>query len=431
MAKRRTEESYSEAVRELMGHIPGWLIRWGLGLFFVIILILVTGSFFFHSKDVVDAPVVLTTINPPANLKSKSSGKIDSIFVYDGELVQQGSIVAIIENQASSNDVIRLRDSIEMFRPDHGWDELFDNSLFAENLDLGEIQTNYIPFSKKLEQFRVYKEQNYLGNKIGLANQQLKKQNEYHSKTKEQYNYQKEDLALSASVYHRDSLLFARKLITPIEYERAEQRYIQKKVSFKGFEAGLVSNELNTLRTQESIAELEQQLQRDLNQYKLDLDESAGLLLSAIAQWEDRYVIRSPIDGTITLNKFWSKNQLVNSGDILATVVPLVELEIIGRAIIPLTGIGKVNVGQKVNISLSAYPYMEYGKLPGIIRSISPVPDKDGYYAYIELPEGMISKYRKELKYIPEMTGRVEIVTKDMPLIYRFINPLRSIIINK
>ena len=345
-------------------------------------------------------------------------------------MVQQGNIVAIIENQASSNDVIRLRDSIEMFRSGYGWDKLFDNSLFAGNLDLGEIQTMYISFSKRLEQFRVYKEQNYLGNKIWLASQQLKKQNEYHSKTREQYSYQKEDLALSASVYHRDSLLFARKLITPLEHEMAQQRYIQKIVSFKGFEAGLVSNELNTLRTQESIVELEQQLQRELKQYNLDLDESAGLLLSVIAQWEDRYIIRSPIAGNITLNKFWSKNQLVNSGDILATVVPLEDSEIIGRAIIPIPGIGKVLVGQKVNISLSAYPYMEYGKLPGIIKSISPVPDKDGYYAYIELPEGMISKYRKELKYIPEMTGKVEIVTKDLPLIHRFINPLRSIITN-
>ena len=176
--------------------------------------------------------------------------------------------------------------------------------------------------------------------------------------------------------------------------------------------------------------ELQQQLQRELKQYNLDLDESADILLSSITQWEDRYVIRSPVSGTITLTNFWSKNQQVSTGDIIATVIPKEKSEIMGRAMVPVSGIGKTMVGQKVNISLSGYPYMEYGKVSGIVKSISPVPDDDGYFAYIELPEGMISKYNKDLKYIPEMTGSAEIITKDMPLIYRFINPLRSIIKN-
>ena len=430
MAMRPQEETYSEPVRELMGHIPLWIVRWGLGLFFVIFMILIIGSFFFHSKDVVDAPVILTTTFPPANLKSKSTGKIDDIFVTDNDLVGPGDMVAIVENPAQSKDVLKLKDSINILRKNYNWNELFSRLSFADDLVLGEIQGSYIPFHKKLEQFRIYTEQNYLPNKIRLTTQQLHKQDEYRSKTEEQYAFQKNDLTLSASVFFRDSLLFSQNLITPLEYEMAAQRYIQKKAAFKGFEASLISNELSTLRVKETIIELQQQLQRELKQYNLDLDESADILLSSITQWEDRYVIRSPVSGTITLTNFWSKNQQVSTGDIIATVIPKEKSEIMGRAMVPVSGIGKTMVGQKVNISLSGYPYMEYGKVSGIVKSISPVPDDDGYFAYIELPEGMISKYNKDLKYIPEMTGSAEIITKDMPLIYRFINPLRSIIKN-
>ena len=430
MAERPQEETYSEPVRELMGHIPLWIVRWGLGLFFVIFMILIIGSFFFHSKDVVDAPVILTTTFPPANLKSKSTGKIDDIFITDGDLVQPGTIVAVVENPAMSKDVMQLKDSIDILRKNYNWDELDTKLSFADELVLGEIQGSYIPFHKKLGQFRTYTEQNYLPNKIRLTTQQLNKQDEYSSKIEEQYAFQKNDLALSVSVFYRDSLLFSQKLITPLEYEMAAQRYIQKKAAFKGFEASLINNELSTLRARETIIELQQQLQRELKQYNLDLDESADILLSSITQWEDRYVIRSPISGTITLTNFWSKNQQVNTGDIIGTVIPEEKSEIIGRAMVPVSGIGKVMVGQKVNISLSGYPYMEYGKISGILKSISPVPDNDGYLAYIELPEGMVSKYNKDLKYIPEMTGSAEIITKDIPLIYRFINPLRSIMKN-
>jgi HlyD family secretion protein len=430
MTKKHQEETYSEPVRELMGHIPVWIVRWGLGLFFVIFMILIVGSFFFHSTDVVDTPVILTTTFPPANLKSKSTGKIDDIFVTDGDLIQPGYIVAVVENQARSKDVMQLKDSIDILLKNYNWNELFNRLSFAEELVLGEIQVSYISFNKKLEQFRTYTEQNYLPDKIRLAAQQLHKQDEYRTKIEEQYAFQKNDLALSASVFYRDSLLFSQKLVTPLEYEMAAQRYIQKKAAFKGFEASLINNELSTLKARETIIELQQQLQRELKQYKLDLDESANILLSSITQWEDRYVIRSPISGTITLTNFWSKNQHVNTGDIVATVIPEEKSEIIGRAMVPVSGIGKVMVGQKVNISLSGYPYMEYGKVSGIVKSISPVPDDDGYLAYIELPEGMISKYNRDLKYIPEMTGSAEIITNDMPLIYKFINPLRSIITN-
>jgi HlyD family secretion protein len=430
MTKKHQEETYSEPVRELMGHIPVWIVRWGLGLFFVIFMILIVGSFFFHSTDVVDTPVILTTTFPPANLKSKSTGKIDDIFVTDGDLIQPGHIVAVVENQARSKDVMQLKDSIDILLKNYNWNELFNRLSFAEELVLGEIQVSYISFNKKLEQFRTYTEQNYLPDKIRLAAQQLHKQDEYRIKIEEQYAFQKNDLALSASVFYRDSLLFSQKLVTPLEYEMAAQRYIQKKAAFKGFEASLINNELSTLKARETIIELQQQLQRELKQYNIDLDESANILLSSITQWEDRYVIRSPISGTITLTNFWSKNQHVNTGDIVATVIPEEKSEIIGRAMVPVSGIGKVMVGQKVNISLSGYPYMEYGKVSGIVKSISPVPDDDGYLAYIELPEGMISKYNRDLKYIPEMTGSAEIITNDMPLIYKFINPLRSIITN-
>lgn len=430
MTKKHQEETYSEPVRELMGHIPVWIVRWGLGLFFVIFMILIVGSFFFHSTDVVDTPVILTTTFPPANLKSKSTGKIDDIFVTDGDLIQPGHIVAVVENQARSKDVMQLKDSIDILLKNYNWNELSNRLSFAEELVLGEIQVSYISFNKKLEQFRTYTEQNYLPDKIRLAAQQLHKQDEYRTKIEEQYAFQKNDLALSASVFYRDSLLFSQKLVTPLEYEMAAQRYIQKKAAFKGFEASLINNELSTLKARETIIELQQQLQRELKQYNIDLDESANILLSSITQWEDRYVIRSPISGTITLTNFWSKNQHVNTGDIVATVIPEEKSEIIGRAMVPVSGIGKVMVGQKVNISLSGYPYMEYGKVSGIVKSISPVPDDDGYLAYIELPEGMISKYNRDLKYIPEMTGSAEIITNDMPLIYKFINPLRSIITN-
>ena len=65
--------------------------------------------------------------------------------------------------------------------------------------------------------------------------------------------------------------------------------------------------------------------------------------------------------------------------------------------------------------------------LKGRIRSISLVPGEKGYVADIDLEDGMTSSYKENLKFIQQMDGTAEIVTKDLRLIYRFINPLRAL----
>jgi hypothetical protein len=64
--------------------------------------------------------------------------------------------------------------------------------------------------------------------------------------------------------------------------------------------------------------------------------------------------------------------------------------------------------------------------LKGFVRSVSLVPDAKGYVAEIELSNGMTSSYRENLKFIRQMDGTAEIITKEMRLITRLINPLRA-----
>ena len=44
----------------------------------------------------------------------------------------------------------------------------------------------------------------------------------------------------------------------------------------------------------------------------------------------------------------------------------------------------------------------------------------------IELSEGMTSSYRENLKFIQQMDGTAEIITREMRLITRLINPLKA-----
>jgi glycerol-3-phosphate responsive antiterminator len=96
----------------------------------------------------------------------------------------------------------------------------------------------------------------------------------------------------------------------------------------------------------------------------------------------------------------------------------------------PASGLGRVRVGQEVNIKLSGFPYMEFGVIKGRIRSLSLVPANDVYIAEVDLVNGLTSSYSIKLNFVSEMTGTADIITDNSRLIFRLIKPLKAIMGN-
>jgi multidrug resistance efflux pump len=372
--------------------------------------------------------MVLTTENPPIVLLSKSTGKIDRLFVVNEELIDAGKIIALINSPTNFDQYLLMKERLNESFKIADWDTQVLTFELSEQLTLGEMQTSYASYLKNRDNLKQYLTQKFIPRKIALLRKQIVKQNEYYSTQLRQKELQIKDLKLSGKAFFRDSTLFQKLAISESEYEQARQFFLLKKSTFVGFEASLKNTESSILQMEENIVELQMQCEKDLAQYRLTLDEAKLNLENLIHQWEERYLVTSPVKGKITFTSVWSENQEVKTGDLIGTVIPQGALTIIVKAIVPTVGFGKVEVGQQVNIKLSGFPYMEFGMLKGHIRSISLVPEEKGYMADIELTGGMTSSYRENLKFIHQMDGTAEIVTKDLRLIYRFINPLRALL---
>jgi len=102
--------------------------------------------------------------------------------------------------------------------------------------------------------------------------------------------------------------------------------------------------------------------------------------------------------------------------------------EFIGRISLGIERWGKVAVGQKVNIKVSAFPYLEYGMLRGNVKSKSLDNSGNAFEIEVSLPEGLTTLYNENLEYIPNMQGTAEIFTGDLSLLQRIMNPTRHFI---
>lgn len=102
---------------------------------------------------------------------------------------------------------------------------------------------------------------------------------------------------------------------------------------------------------------------------------------------------------------------------------------IVGKALLPAFGSGKVHIGQMVNVRLNNYPYQEFGYIKGIVKSVYNVQFPEGrYVAEISFTEGLITNYNITIPAFGTYLGNAEIITTDISLLERIIRPIRRII---
>ena len=424
--------THSEELQEIMGRIPSRVVRRGTVVIFSILVVILVLSYLVKFPEMVAAPITITTLNPPADLMAKSTGRIEKLFVRDGQQLAEGDLVAVLFSIADHDDVFALERLLEQYG--ERWQEWVDSGFAAAaDLDAGELQTPLSQFHSALESYAKYTALDYIGqtqknlaDQIAIQRTQLSSQREQLQNMVRQYELEKENFA-------RDSTLYVGSVISRSEYDRAQQTVLQtggslisQRISISGLESNISSNEGR-------LIELSLQSESELNALVVGLKTARDNLLAQIASWRNSYVIEAPVAGRIAFTSYWNENQSVSAGERFATVVPdgnAAMDEVIGKLVIPSARLGKVAVGQTVHVKLNGYPYMEFGIVKGRLASISAVPDTEGYTADVRFPGGLVSTYKMQFELIQQMDGTAEIVTRDMRLIERFFAPIRNVLQN-
>jgi multidrug resistance efflux pump len=420
--KERAIEIRSEEVNDILGKTPVWILRRGIVLLSIILAVLLTGSWIFKYPDIISAPIIITSQNPPSALIAHTSGKIMAIYVKDEQSVMAGQYLAVLENAADLKSVVQLKVLLE------NGDVLSNVSAIPQITNLGDLQQLYIVWGTSMSDYKRFIQQDYAGKKVKSIKEQIELTHIYIEKLVSQTALQANNLSISKKQYRRDSILFQQKVSTPVEFEEAEVKLLNGKSAYKNSEITLSNMQIQLSQLDQQILEVQLKDEEDRKRMLSTISSNAQALRNQLQTWEMTYALKSPVKGKVVLANFWSVNQQVKSGDQVMTVIPDEASVPVGRISLPLQGAGKVKPGQKVNIKLTNYPFLEYGMVKGIINRLSAVPNKENYLVEVILPKGLKTNYNKQLHFDQEMTGTVDIITEDMRLFQRFFNPIRSLV---
>lgn len=423
-------EIRSEEVQEVMDRVPSWIIRCGITVLFTIVIVLLAGSYWFKYPDVITAEITISTQKPPAYILARSSGRLEQLYVVNGQKVKQNTNLAVIENSANAKDVLALWETLQNWElsgcPLEKGEKLFVSGKVRQ--DLGEIQAAYASFITALSESLQAKRLGYYTKKMASLENQLLSQAMYHDQVKSQYDLAIKQQQLAHSTYSRDSILHNRDVMYDAEFEQSGTQYLQNLQSKQSARMSVTQTSIQIEQSKAALLDLKKQALEEEQSYMLALKNATEQLMAQLTSWEQKYLLKSPVSGKVTFLSVWSENQNIEIGKSIFVVAPDKESAPLGQASLPLQGSGKVKPGQIVNIRLNNFPDQEFGYVKGIVKSISPVPTAEGTYIVdIALPKGLNTNYGKTLPMTQEMKGSAEIVTEDLRLLERLIMPLKKI----
>lgn len=412
------EDIRSEEVQEIMGRMPSWIIRRGISLVGILLLCLFIGAYFFKYPDTITSRVIISSANPPVKLVARTSQSIQHLLVTNNETVQKGQIVCILSNAAQYDEVMNIMPLVQQIDTTINITATILHTYLPAGMHLGELQSNYAALLQSVEEYRFFLQHNGYGAMVSNLQQQVSYNNQLQGELSAKNKMLQEQLELQHRRFAADSDLVRNKVISMAEYEESRKRMLDQQMTTEGNRSNVIQNNLQRTTYQRSISELSQQQRSEENTLQQKVKDAASRLLGQYAQWEQNYILRSPVAGKVSFYSYWKENQYVQAGEGVVMITPPSQ-QYIARGETGIMGAGKIKPGQKVLIKLTAYPYEEYGMLSGIVQSRSSVAMDSTFALEIKLPQDLKTTTGKLISQQPQIYGIGEILTENKSILQR------------
>jgi len=173
-----------------------------------------------------------------------------------------------------------------------------------------------------------------------------------------------------------------------------------------------------------------QQLEVEANQLKAKIAETQTLLASTQAKLKQS-VLTAPVAGVVSALNVPNKGEVVQPGQTVAEVAPQ-GAPLVLSAILPNREAGFVKVGMPVQVKLDAYPYQDYGVVPGRAVSISPNAKPDErlgpvYRVEVVLDRNFVTANNQTVKFKAGQTANAEIIIRRRRVADILLEPFKQI----
>jgi multidrug efflux pump subunit AcrA (membrane-fusion protein) len=407
----------SEQVQDILSHRPGFLERWSFLTFVAILTIIVAAGWFIRYPDVIEANAYLTADNAPKEIVIRQDGRLIKLFAKNDERLRKGQAIGWIESTGDHKEVITLSEMLSNASALLARNDLAKASAILNRgyNNLGELQTFYQQFITALQQFNDFLITGYYFKRKQMLKSDLGYLKKMHDILGNQRDLAERDLRLSREADEADSTLFSQNVISKQDFRDQQSKTVAKRSAIQQLGQSLLINETAQIDKQKDIEEID----HGISQQKAIFDQAVQTLKSQAEDWKRKYIITAPEDGKIIFVMPLQENQFLQNNKTIGFINPP-DSRFYAQLMLQQFNFGKADTGQFVQLRANAYPYQEFGFIPGKLTYISKIPSDSGFLATVELPGGLVTNYNKNIQYRNGLKLEALVITRNQRLLQRF-----------
>ncbi len=369
---------------------------------FIIGLIIILGSY--SERINVSGTVIY---NPPAvSLIAQGAGMITYSSLAEGAITERGKLILSV-----SGDV-----------------QTHLGGTDAERLELLKIQRDAISEKIKMMINEVKEEAAFLSVKINNKQQEIASMNSLINELESQKKWFQRKLDTYSDLRGKGMALDSELIDRRKDYYLSAESLSSAKLKLVALEGELIDFKKKALS-------LEGEREERLKSFIIETANIDQKILDAEKNKE--YLIISPFDGVITSVSSHT-GERVTAGQRIAVLVPQrskPEIELLATS----DSLGEVVSGLRVKMRVAAYPYQWYGKITGVIETISAAPvnlstplqlksenSGKGLFRIMVKPE-LSEQQRRDISLLPGMEVETEIYIKTRKIYEWLFIPLKRV----
>ena len=373
-----TKEHYSETTLEFMRgtsvailNTVSSKVSLVVKIVFGVILAFFIWAISFDIEEIVRGAGQVIPTNKIQSIKNMEGGIISNIYIREGDRVKKGQILLKIDDISYK---LKLNESVNRISELRAKEIRLYAESSGKNIKIDKEFSFKYPRLMEIEYERYITNQKELKSKIDKYNDQLKSK---ESELKDTINT---FLILEENYLSRaDELADSEKLAKDGVFSQYEISKIQREVN--DMLSSLVSAKEKRTQIRNYINEINNSIKevrfifqnKSKEEYSRTISEIAKLeeTVKNIKETKSRTYVRTPVDGVVKELLVNTIGSSVNPSEELITIVPN-NADIISEVQIAPEDIGKLYVGQRISLKVTAFDYALYGNLIGEITNISP-----------------------------------------------------------
>lgn len=364
-------------------------------------------------------------------LQDKNGGRIDAVFVREGDHVEAGDALVRFDRSEERARVAQLQVREAALAA-----ELARVRAVAEGASFESYLKNFAHGAVSSTQAAVFNVQVQAREaKLALLQADVDLSAAQNAEAKAAITHLSRRETIQAKRFSDFKRLSEESgIVSRRERDAAELSLIETRSALAAARTRVQTTELELQRAQNAISEFVVQEQRVSLELASDLETRLTDVQHEIQQRlqiATRDTLYAPVDARIqSLTVGWS-DEVVAPGGAVASLVPT-DQEFIAELIVPSDRIGSITIGHTVSIKVLTFDFTRFGAIDGRIIDVSPTADvsRDGVSTYrlrIRLEKQYVGEGAQSLGLRPGLTIVGDIILGERTVLSYLLKPLRVV----